>query len=74
MFEKFNQAMEFAKIAHIHQKRKYTDEPYLCHPIAVAGLVFSVSKNDNMLAAAALHDVVEDTPTSIEEIQAAFGP
>src|SRR5688572_28313841 len=69
-------ALAFAKAAHesIGQKRKHTGEPYIVHPIAVAELVRSVPHTPEMIAAAYLHDVVEDTPVTIEEIRAEFGP
>jgi (p)ppGpp synthase/HD superfamily hydrolase len=69
-------ALEFATAAHgaIDQRRKYTGEPYIVHPVAVAELVRSVPHTSEMVAAAYLHDVVEDTPVTIEEIRAAFGP
>lgn len=68
-------ALEFATAAHasIGQRRKYTGEPYIVHPIAVAELVRSVPHTPEMIAAAYLHDVVEDTPVTIEEIRAEFG-
>ena len=70
------QALAFAKAAHgsIDQRRKYTGEPYIVHPVAVAELVRSVPHTPEMVAAAYLHDVVEDTPVTIKEIDAAFGP
>jgi (p)ppGpp synthase/HD superfamily hydrolase len=68
-------ALEFAIAAHasIDQRRKYTGEPYIVHPIAVAALVRSVPHTPEIIAAAYLHDVVEDTPVTIEEIRAEFG-
>lgn len=68
-------ALAFAKAAHgaIDQRRKYTNEPYIVHPMAVAELVRSVPHSEAMIAAAYLHDVVEDTPVSIEEVRAGFG-
>ena len=68
-------ARAFATEAHgaIDQRRKYTGEPYIVHPIAVAELVRSVPHTPEMIAAALLHDVVEDTPVTIEQIRAAFG-
>ncbi len=66
-------ALDFAKIAHGGQVRKYTNEPYVAHPIAVAGLVASVTDDEAMFIAAILHDVVEDTATTIETIQGLFG-
>jgi len=55
------------------QVRKYTNEPYWHHSQNVAGLVESVSHTDEMIAAAWLHDVVEDTDVTIETIRLEFG-
>lgn len=70
-----NKAKTFAKQAHeaIDQRRKYTNDPYIVHPASVAKLVASVTDDEAMICAAWLHDVVEDTPVTIEEIQAEFG-
>lgn len=57
----------------IDQRRKYTNEPYIHHASAVAAIVRRVTDDQEMLAAAWLHDVVEDTPCSLEEIEQAFG-
>lgn len=71
-----NRAREFATTAHnaVNQKRNYTGEPYIKHPEAVVALVSSVPHTPEMLAAAWLHDVVEDTGIPIEEIEEEFGP
>ena len=68
-------AKEFATIYHasIDQRRKYTNEPYINHPAAVAKLVRSVPHTEAMLCAAWLHDVVEDTHCTIDEIERVFG-
>lgn len=65
----------FATAAHaaVGQKRKYTGEDYADHPIAVAEIVSSVPHTEEMLAAALLHDVVEDTKVDINLIHAMFG-
>lgn len=55
------------------QRRKYTDEPYIVHPAAVVELVRSVTDDENMLAAAWLHDTVEDTRATLEDIAQQFG-
>jgi len=75
MAELAESALAFATEAHasIDQRRKYTGEPYIVHPIAVAELVRSVPHTEAMIAAAYLHDVVEDTPVSLAEIEAQFG-
>ena len=66
-------ALSFAEEAHDGQERKYTKEPYIEHPKRVAETVKTVPHNSEMIAAAYLHDVVEDTPVSIEEIEKKFG-
>ena len=57
----YKRILEFATIAHEGQKRKYTDDDYIIHPIAVARLVQAQDGDDNMVYAALLHDVLEDT-------------
>lgn len=66
-------AYEFAKMAHSAQKRK-TGEPYILHPIAVATIVAEeLLMEANVVMAAFLHDVVEDTPYTIDDIKKSFG-
>jgi (p)ppGpp synthase/HD superfamily hydrolase len=66
----------FAAKAHsaINHKRKYTGDDYIVHPREVAATVATVPHTPEMLAAALLHDTVEDTGVSIETIRAEFGP
>jgi guanosine-3',5'-bis(diphosphate) 3'-pyrophosphohydrolase len=66
-------ALEFARDAHGKQKRKYSSEAYIEHPIRVAELVRSVPHTTGMICAAYLHDVVEDTQVTIEKIYTEFG-
>jgi len=63
MTELVTRAMQYAHKRHgdIDHVRKYTGEPYIVHPGQVAGMVASVPHTPEMLAAAWLHDVVEDT-------------
>ena len=70
-----HQAQEFAKAAHeaVGQRRKYSNEPYIVHPMAVAKLVKSVPHTWEMVAAALLHDTVEDTHVELAEIERTFG-
>lgn len=66
-------AFEFAKEAHSTQRRR-SGEPYILHPIAVATIAAQeINLDVNSVIAAFLHDVVEDTPHTIEEIQKRFG-
>ncbi|ARJ41775.1 GTP pyrophosphokinase [Pantoea alhagi] len=69
------QARRYATEVHAAagQRRKYTDEPYIVHPAAVVELVRSVTDNEHMLAAAWLHDTVEDTGTTLADIERQFG-
>ena len=48
-------------------------EPYICHPLAVARLVLDLGMDTESIAAALLHDVVEDTPTTLDDLKSAFG-
>lgn len=67
------QALEFARKAHGNQQRKYSEEVYIEHPIRVAEMVRSVPHTHEMICAAYLHDVVEDTPVSLQDIERKFG-
>lgn len=67
-------ALEFATRAHAQQKRRYDGRPYIVHPIAVAEIVRSVPHTPEMIAAALLHDTVEDTDATLSDINEAFGP
>ena len=68
-------ARVYATAAHaaVGQMRKYTDEPYIVHPIRVGDIVDKFGGTDEMISAAYLHDVVEDTGVSIEDILDMFG-
>ncbi|MFE4107379.1 RelA/SpoT family protein [Almyronema epifaneia] len=66
------QAFEFAYRLHRGQNRA-SGEPYICHPVAVAGLLRDLGGDSAMIAAGFLHDVVEDTVVTPEEIEAHFG-
>lgn len=66
-------AFSFAFHAHEGQSRKYDGQPYIVHPVAVAKMVEEVGGTKEMIAAALLHDVVEDTPATLEDIRDEFG-
>src|SRR5262245_35003756 len=66
-------ALVFAAKRHAGQQRKYTSEPYLAHLINVARIVATVSTKENMIVAALLHDVLEDTDTTVADVIAEFG-
>ena len=69
---KIEYALNFAIKAHEGQFRK-SGEPYVVHPILVASIVGYISQDETMVIAALLHDVVEDTPFTIEDIKKEFG-
>jgi len=68
-------ARTFAETAHqsINQRRKYTGDAYIVHPESVAALVSGVIDDVEMISAAWLHDTVEDTPVTLDEISSEFG-
>jgi GTP diphosphokinase / guanosine-3',5'-bis(diphosphate) 3'-diphosphatase len=66
------QAFMFAYQLHKGQTRA-SGEPYIAHPVAVAGLLRELGGDSAMIAAGFLHDVVEDTPVTVEEIETNFG-
>ncbi len=70
--ELINQALVLAKKAHIGQTRK-SGEPYIVHPILVGAFTAMISNDETMVAAALLHDVVEDTEYTIDELKELFG-
>ena len=70
-----DKARYFATAAHaaVGQKRKYSDDDYIVHPIRVANLVKQYGGTEDMIAAAYLHDVVEDTDVTMDTITSLFG-
>lgn len=69
-------AANFAAIKHKDQRRSDPEQtPYINHPIGVANILTSAGVTDvAVLVGALLHDTVEDTDTSLEEVEAEFGP
>jgi len=65
-------AYKVADVAHEGQRRK-SGEPYILHPVAVASVVAEMGLDDVSIAAALLHDAVEDTSIEIGDIEAEFG-
>ena len=68
-----SEAVTFAVKAHDGMRRKKSDAPYILHPMEAAVIVGTMTSDQNLIAAAALHDVVEDAGISIGEIEAKFG-
>ena len=65
-------AYEFAAKAHANQVRS-SGEPYITHPVAVAYILLELGMDTDTICAALLHDVVEDTDTTLEELRKLFG-
>ncbi len=65
-------AYDFAKAAHANQKRA-SGEPYFIHPCAVAEILVELGLDPATIAGALLHDVIEDTPFTAEDIRREFG-
>ncbi|MDQ3412772.1 MAG: bifunctional (p)ppGpp synthetase/guanosine-3',5'-bis(diphosphate) 3'-pyrophosphohydrolase [Chloroflexota bacterium] len=66
-------AGEFAIVAHGTDHRK-SGEPYVLHPIEVAAIMARMQLDPETIAGALLHDVIEDTPAELAEIEKRFGP
>lgn len=77
MTNTYNFAIEFANRKHseVNQLRKWSGLPYITHPIAVANILIEAVDDisESELIAAILHDTVEDTNTTSEEIESIFG-
>jgi hypothetical protein len=75
MSDLISRAKTYATLAHkrIDQRRKYSNQPYQVHLQAVASIVATVTDDEEMIAAAWLHDVVEDTPATLGDLQKEFG-
>ena len=70
---RFVEALEFALRAHGGQRRKGGDIPYVAHLLGVSSLVLEAGGDEDMAIAGLLHDTIEDTDVTVEELQAAFG-
>ena len=71
--EKIRRAYEVARDAHQGQLRR-SGEPYIDHPIRVAMILVELGMDTDSIVAALLHDVVEDTDTTLDEVKKSFGP
>ena len=73
MMELVSEAIAFAVRAHDGMRRKKSEAPYILHPLEAAVIVGTMTHDQELIAAAALHDVVEDAGITIEEIGETFG-
>ena len=71
--ELVSEAIMFAVAAHDGMRRKKSETPYILHPMEAAVIVGTMSDDQELIAAAVLHDVVEDAGIAIETIEAKFG-
>ena len=71
-FDMITQAYEYADKAHEGQMRQ-SGEPYITHPIAVARILVELGMDTETICAGLLHDVVEDTASTLDEIKKMFG-
>lgn len=71
--ELLDRAIGFAVRAHSGTERRGKGFPYIVHPMEAVAIVATITPDQEMLAAAALHDVVEDTDFTIDDIRSAFG-
>ena len=70
--QKISEVLDFATKKHEGQRR-VSGEPYITHPIAVANILLDLGMDYSSVCAALLHDVLEDTDTTEEELRERFG-
>ena len=68
-----DRAIVFAVQAHAGTERRGKGFPYIVHPMEAVSIVATMTSDQEILAAAALHDVVEDTDVTLDEIRRIFG-
>ncbi|WP_160723779.1 HD domain-containing protein [Bacillus sp. USDA818B3_A] len=66
-------SLQVAAKAHDKQRRKGSDIPYIVHPVAVGMMLMKAGFNDSLVAAGILHDTVEDTGLTLNDIEKEFG-
>ena len=71
--ELLDRAIIFAVRAHAGTERRGKGFPYIVHPLEAVEIVATITPDQELLAAAALHDTVEDTDVTVEDIRAEFG-
>lgn len=72
-YKLLDKALIFAAKAHDGQYRKGADIPYFAHPVALAMILLDLNCDDELIIAALLHDVVEDTKVTLADIKTTFG-
>ena len=71
--ELVSEAIKFALKAHDGMRRKKSEAPYILHPMEAAVIVGTMTDDQSIIAAAVLHDVVEDAGITADEVEARFG-
>ena len=71
---KIENAVLFATKAHAGQLRKGSEKPYILHPMEAMAIVTKYTDDEDVIAAAVLHDTVEDTTVTLERLEKEFGP
>lgn len=71
--DQYEQALRLAALGHRGQVRRGSGVPYIAHPVAVARIVERAGGDESAVIAALLHDLVEDTATTLDEIRDRFG-
>ena len=66
-------AIDFATKVHEGQYRKGTDRPYIVHPMEVGKIVSTMTQDEEIISAAILHDTIEDTDVTYEDLKQEFG-
>lgn len=72
MSDRIQLALKFAQKKHMGQSRKFDETPYIDHPIGVVKILKEYTSDEDIICAAYLHDTVEDTNTTLEEIKSIF--
>ena len=70
---KIEEAIIYATVMHQGKVRKLGSTPYILHPLEVAQILSTMTNDENIIAAGILHDIVEDTDGTLEEIEKRFG-
>ena len=73
MTDILSEALIFAAEHHGGQLRKSSDMPYIIHPVEVGAIIYTITDDVDVIAAGILHDTVEDTSATIEDIRERFG-
>ena len=71
--ELLDRAIVFAVQAHHNTERRGKGFPYIVHPMEAVEIVATITPDQELLAAAALHDTIEDTDVTVEDLRRAFG-